>query len=565
MNEANGSPGNSDETVILPVAAVSDLRDHADFPDHLWAFDDFTRAEPGPEAEVAVGLTSVPYITAALRRLAWVWIATAVIGLLGGAAAYVAFSPAYGASTSLLLTNNPTEDPLQAMTTDITLAQSRSVAELAVSKLGPSEQVDTLMKDTTVASKTTRVMVITASAPSSSEAVNRARALAAAFLEFRANQLQSQQQSVLAGLNQQISQAQQRVTQLGKQVSQVSAEPASPERNARLASLQDQHTQAETNLSTLQQTVTDNQANTRVTTASMLHGSAVLDPAVPVAHSRFKLAAIYLFAGLVAGLAIGIGIVIVRALVSDRLRRRDDIAQALGADVKVSVGSIGTSRLRPGGRAGGREVQRIVAYLRTAVSRHTRRPDSLAIAAVDNADVVAKSLVALARISAQEGKKVVVADLSDRFATARLLGTRSPGIHRVSAEGHELVLVVPDRDNATPVGPFGESLSRGLPAPDPSLIAACDSADLVLTLVTVDPALSADHLPTWADDVVVVVTAGRSSSTRIQATGEMLRVAGLHLKPAVLIGADKTDESLGTVTAPDPLAAGHRDLGFLGK
>lgn len=565
MNDANGSPGNSDETVILPVAAVDNLRDHDDFPDHLWAFDDFVKTEQSPDAEVVVGLTSVPYITAALRRLAWLWIATAVIGLLGGAAAYVAYPPSYQATTSLLLTNNPAEDPLEAMSTDITLAQSRSVAELAVSKLGPSEQVDSFMKDITVTSKTVRVMVITASAPSSNEAVSRAATLAAAFLQFRASQLRAQQQQVLSGLNQQVSQAQQHVAELGKQISQVSAQPASSERNARLSSLQEQHTQAEISLSTLQQTVTGNQANTRVATASMLNGSAVLDPAVPIAHSRFKLAAVYLFAGLVAGLAIGAGIVIVRALVSDRLRRRDDIAQALGADVKVSVGRISTSRWRPGSAARGREVQRIVAYLRTVISRNTRRPDTLAVAAVDNASVVARSVVSLARARAEEGKQVVVADLSDHSATTRLLGVKSPGIHRVSAGGHELVLVVPDRASTTPVGPFGDSLSRGLPSADPSLIAACDSADLVITLVTVDPALGIDHLPTWADDVVVVVTAGRSSSTRIHAVGEMLRLAGMQLKPAVLIGADKTDESLGTVPAPDPLAAGQRDLGFLGR
>ena len=39
------------------------------------------------------------------------------------------------------------------------------------------------------------------------------------------------------------------------------------------------------------------------------------------------------------GLVLGMGIVVIQALVSDRLRRRDDIAQALGAPVKLSVGT----------------------------------------------------------------------------------------------------------------------------------------------------------------------------------------------------------------------------------
>ena len=50
---------------------------------------------------------------------------------------------------------------------------------------------------------------------------------------------------------------------------------------------------------------------------------------------------------------------------------------------------------------------------------------------------------------------------------------------------------------------------------------------------------------TWADDAVVVVTAGRSSWTKIRAVSEMIRLASVHLVSAVLVGADKTDESLG--------------------
>ncbi|HUK73238.1 MAG TPA: hypothetical protein VLW50_31570, partial [Streptosporangiaceae bacterium] len=65
---------------------------------------------------------------------------------------------------------------------------------------------------------------------------------------------------------------------------------------------------------------------------------------------------------------------------------------------------------------------------------------------------------------------------------------------------------------------------------------------------------------------VVVVTAGRSSSTRIHAVGEMIRLAGTPLVSAVLVGADKTDESLGATPTqlpiqPDP---GGHDLPSLG-
>jgi len=50
-----------------------------------------------------------------------------------------------------------------------------------------------------------------------------------------------------------------------------------------------------------------------------------------------------------------------------------------------------------------------------------------------------------------------------------------------------------------------------------------------------------------------VMTAGRSSSTRIHAVGEMIRLAGTPLISAVLVGADKTDESLGATHTQLPL------------
>jgi hypothetical protein len=60
-----------------------------------------------------------------------------------------------------------------------------------------------------------------------------------------------------------------------------------------------------------------------------------------------------------------------------------------------------------------------------------------------------------------------------------------------------------------------------------------------------------EHLPTWASTAVAMVTAGRSSWTRIQAASEMTRLSGTRLVSGVLIGADKTDESLGVTHPPE--------------
>jgi hypothetical protein len=48
-----------------------------------------------------------------------------------------------------------------------------------------------------------------------------------------------------------------------------------------------------------------------------------------------------------------------------------------------------------------------------------------------------------------------------------------------------------------------------------------------------------------------VVTAGRASAEKIHGIGEMIRLAGTNLDSVVLIGADKSDESLGVIDPED--------------
>ena len=148
----------------------------------------------------------------------------------------------------------------------------------------------------------------------------------------------------------------------------------------------------------------------------MVQGSQLLNQATADHHSRLKGALEYVASALLAGLAIGVGIVVVRAIVSDRLRRRDDVADVLGVPVRPQRGRAefaAPAAGRPGqASARRREAQRLLAYLRNAVPADAKSPAALAIVAVDNAQEVAPSLVALARSYAREGKTVVLADMS---------------------------------------------------------------------------------------------------------------------------------------------------------
>jgi len=178
---------------------------------------------------------------------------------------------------------------------------------------------------------------------------------------------------------------------------------------------------------------------------------------------------------------------------------------------------------------------------------------------VGDARAAALSVVSLADSCAQQGLKVVLADLCPGMPAARLLGARAPGVREVNVSGVPVTVAVPARDDLLPAGPLRRGrLHQARPgdpdhAADP-LAVACGPADLLLTLADLDPALGAEHLSGWATDAVVMITAGRSSSARISAVGEMIRLANLSLVSGVLVGADKSDESLGTISGPDAVA-----------
>ena len=536
------------------LAAIFSRNGNNGRPGQLEAFDDFNAVEDRPAA-LAPGLVSLGFIRAAIRRTALFWCALGVVGLVIGIGINKEKPAAYKASTSVLITYGPSDNPTSAVLDNQTIAESRSVAELALRKLGLQQSVASFAAATSVAVVTDRVLLITVSAPSSSAAVSRANAVAAAFLQFRASQMETSQQLLLKSLTREVSQAGQNVGSINSQISQLSAQPTSPAQQSQLKNLRTQLGQANGQLAVDEQTLEDTRTNTA--NLSAVTGSVVLDPAVPLAHSRLKYVLTYAVTGLLAGLALGIGIVVVRTIASDRLRRRDDVTHALGAPVKLSVGKVRLSRWRPGRRglaaANGTNVRRIVAYLRGAVPA-SRGRTALALVPVDDPAVAALSLVSMAVTRAQEGHQVVVADLASGTPAARLLDSKAPGVRSVSVRDAHLILAVPDRDDIAPAGPLGSGPAEGQRSAFTEAVGnACASADLLLTLVTVDPSLGTENLATWAASAVVVVTAGRSSWARINAVGEMIRLAGTSLTSAVLVGADKTDESLGVTEVPGAL------------
>lgn len=499
----------------------------------------------------AADLVNLGFFRAAIRRSRPLWVGLAVLGLLIGAGTWVSRPGTSQAATTLLLTVAPEAQPGTAILNDQAIAQSRGVAAIARRELGLHESVDSLLASYETTVLTDRVLRITVSAPESTQAVVRAGAIAKAFLAFRADQLRTQLQLQSAALDNVLARSQQGAESIAARIENVTARPTSASRRAQLNLLRAAESRATSELVVLKQQVSGAKATAEATTAAMIGQSKVLDAASPLAHSRFKPLILSSLVGLIVGLILGLTVVLVRALVSDRLRRRDDVALALGAPVRLSIARAPlfrrAFRRRSSVTARHSDIDRIVNLLRVSLAAQGR-PAGLAVVPVDDAGVAVRSVVALAAALARQDANVVVADLCAGSPAGKLLGVREPGVHSATVADAQLHVVIPERGEITPTGPFGVAAADPDSPVAGDRAAVCSSADVLLTLTRLDPSLAGDHLQSWAENAVVFVTAGRSSWTKVQAVGEMVRLAGTRLVAAVLVGADKWDETLGVAS-----------------
>lgn len=568
--------GDFDQTLTMP-ALGSTARQNGSSPDGQLPFDDLAEPEwpdddlPGVTergggflaGELAAGLASLPAVGAAIRRRVRMCCMAGVIGFLLGTAIYVVHPPAYEASTSVLVTQNPLLDPLDAVQTDVALVQSRTVAQLAMKHLGilKTESVFKFQESYTVVALTDRVLLITIGAPSSAEAIQRASALAHAYLNFRDSMLWTERQETLNALQGKVNYAQTQISSIAYNLGRAEAQRPSPAQRALVARLKADRKTWLAAQSTLAAEYVSFQVQSEVTTASMVKGSGVLDKAAALPRSKYKKPEVYVIGGLLAGLLVGLAIVIITELVTDKLRRRDDVAKALGAPVLLSVGKVWAGRWParliaaryPMTVAGGAEMQRVIGCLRRAVTDDDG-PATLAVVTIDETKVATVAVAALAVAAAQAGLHVIVADLTADRTIARLTGVRESGVRIATIEGQQLVIAVPDRGDISPVGPVRVD-SMGPRTAGPALAAAYGSADLLITLANLDPALGADYLASWSPSVVAVLTAGTSSATKIHSVGEMIRFSGAQLRGAILLGADKRDETVGILSSGRPAFA----------
>ena len=510
----------------------------------MWEYDD----EPEPVATSSRAmpvLVSLQFILAALRRRRSTLVLAALAGLLLGVL-FAALVPAERtADATVALAHDPTVNA-DAMATDVSIATTRAVANATIQRLGLDETPTELLQTVTATATTSDILTLTLKAGTDAEAVRRLSAYTREFLTFRAQQLSSQSELVQAGTNRRIDALDEQAKDLTARIDKLSDKGQNGSNT--MNDLISRRAQLDGQVGTLQQAVQDS----AVRTSSIVAASRIIDPAAAEPAGGLRRLVLIVLSAIIGCTALGAGLIILPALLSDRLHRRVEVATALEVPVGTSVGQVESIHpllawlpgLRGTNARRAADLQRLARAIQSAVPK-PEQGQWLAVGCVDNAEDVALGVVVAADELQRTGHVVRLVDLTDQ-------GLVKIAVEAVLGSGSEIRLPI-YRPRMAP------SLARDASdivtyGPDTREIPALGAADVFLTVADLDPAVGAFHLSSWTNRVVVAVTAGLSSAERVRTAAELVRSAGLELHSALVIGTEPSDVSFGnplTLDRPD--------------
>ena len=520
-----------------------------------WDVPDVAPEDSASQARPLAALVSFHYLRAAVRRRRRVFVLLALLGVLLGVAFLVANPAPRTATTTLRLTHQDGVDPSGAIATDISLMTTRTVAELTISALGLTMSPEDLINSVkAVPSGSPEILQLNMSAPTEAEAVRRLDRFTKDYLGFRANQISAQSEVKIKDYEGQIKAQKAQARMLRQRIEDLTA--SGDTGSSRLTDTATELEQTNNKIDTLQTAVDDETLRQE----TIVLTSRVIDPAAPMSSGGLRRVVLVLASGLIGGLAIGFGVVVLRALLSDRLWLRIEVASALNAPVLVSA-----RRIAPLSR-----VLRIVRFLprvkaadaRRAVDRQRMaraieqampepgRRQSLAVVCLGNSDEMRFGMVAAAAALQHHGRPTTIVDLTQAGRVASAVARSADATMEWTPEVF--------RPRVIP------SLTK-----DPSYIDSADWEDVALAkgrsgvtliLADLDPGVGVDHLTAWTDRAIVAVTGGKSSAELVRTAGDLVRSVGLHLRGAVVLRAVPDDMSSGIATPAGQRATQTTDL-----
>jgi hypothetical protein len=497
-----------------------------------WVVSDVDDYDQNTAGRPLPSLVSLHFVRSALRRRWWVCLLFTMFGLLMAVAYVLTSSTSHVAKAALVLAHDPQVDSSRAMSTDVSLLTTRTVANKTIASLGLDMTPDEFLQSVTADPVSSELLSLKLTGPSSAEAVRRLDGLTSTYLSFRAEQLSAQSNLLVDGMRQRIQQLQGEMTQLSKEIDRLAN--ASNRGGTKLSDAIAQRAYVQEQIETLQQSIQD----ATLRNASVVSSSRVVDPAAVDTAGIKRRTALTLASGLIGGAALGCGIVLFFAITSDRLRRRSDVAAALEAPT-VSVGPIAPlpkqwlwlPHLRTLDNHRADERQRLVRAIEMELST-PRRAGQLAVACIDNADEVRFAVATAAADLLASGCTVALIDLSERGSLVEVVPS-------VANSAGSLTVLRPRGVPALATGPDDLSAVGHKDGSSPSL----ELNDVTLVFADLDPSVGADHLAAWTQRVIVAVTTGRSSAEKVRTMAELVRTAGLDLRFAALLRTERTDDS----------------------
>ena len=494
----------------------------------VWRVEDDGEVQPPTSTTAEAGLVSLPFLIAAVRRR-WRRVAATAVACAFLALGVLQWAGSQHAATiTLQVISDPTTDPTTAMATNLGLLHTRTVSENVVRSLHLPLTADAFQATFTANQLSDQLMALTVTAPTDEEAVTRATALADVYLPFRAQQLGAFAGSTIRAGQQRVASLNTQIAHLTKEYDAV-ASKVGQEQTA--TTLLTERAQLQSEVDTAEQDI----AQTRLETEAINGASHVVDAAAVVHRSHMKRAVLAIMSGLVGGTALGLVLVLTPAVLSTRLRRRNDIARALGLPVRFSAGPVGSRRWWVPRREARRNAQRLAHGLATALPEDAGSARRLTVATVGDVRDGAFVLGALADELARESTAVAVVDLSTSGVLTeharRPFGRPDPIPNRQLVRVHRHDVRVSNLQSRTRVRvSFDGDLGK---------------AEVVLTLIELDLGAGVDALGELADASVVLVSTGHASAERLRSSATLLRQSDLHPAFAMLVGADDTDDSSG--------------------
>ena len=259
-------------------------------------------------------------LMATIRRKRRVWLVTGLVGLIVGASLHLVIPRKYAAVTDLYLAVPAGSIRRKSWRTTSRSSRRRWSPSKRSPRADSTSTPHSLLTHYTGLAVSDNIMSITFNASSQIDATSGATAVAHAFLAVRARELGLQTDALVRGLQFQISSFNTEIDNLNAKISSLSSATPDTQSSNQLTDLVNQRSADESQVSQLQAQVDQALLNEQLTE----HTTSILDPAAVNPVSAKKVILVDGLSGLVAGLAIGLAVVIFGALLSERPVRSFD-------------------------------------------------------------------------------------------------------------------------------------------------------------------------------------------------------------------------------------------------